>query len=159
MADGAANTADTSNDDSWTRRAGFTLIELMIVLLVISILAAIAYPSYIGYVVRTKRTAAESCLSELSNYMERYYTTNLNYAKNAAGTKANTLPQLDCRAQTKQDYSYTLASATTTTYRVKATPVGAQSGRDAKCGPLSLDQTGTRDIGKNATGTVAECWK
>ena len=56
---------------------GFTLIELMIVVAIIAIIAAIAYPSYINSVVKTKRAAAEGCVSEYANYMERYYTTNL----------------------------------------------------------------------------------
>ncbi|HEX7339495.1 MAG TPA: type IV pilin protein [Rhodanobacteraceae bacterium] len=140
--------------------AGFTLIELMIVVAIIAILAALAYPSYTRYIVRTHRVAAESCLSELSNYMERYYTTNLNYAKaeNAAGTgtTANTLPLLDCAHQTSQNYSYTLASASTSAYVVDATPINAQLTRDTKCGVLSLDQAGQR--GKGGTGTLKECW-
>ena len=35
--------------------AGFTLIELMIVVAIIAILAAIAYPSYTSYITRTHR--------------------------------------------------------------------------------------------------------
>src|SRR5574337_598399 len=122
------------------RSAGFTLIELMIVVAIIAILAAIALPAYSSYVTRTKRTAAEGCLSEHANYMERYYTTNLNYAKDSAGT-ANALPGLDCASaqRTGANYQYALASASTAAYSITATPTGAQLTRDTTCGTLSID--------------------
>src|SRR5215469_15393153 len=71
--------------------AGFTLIELMIVVGIIAVLVAIAYPSYQQHIIKTNRTAAEGCLSEYSNYMERYYTTNLTYGQlPASGSTAAT---------------------------------------------------------------------
>lgn len=152
------------------RSRGFTLIELVIVVLIVAILAAIAYPSYTNYITSTRRSAAEACLAEYSNYMERYYTTNLSYETPATPTSTGsgspsriTLPTLDCEAttQTGDYYTYqfptTSASVTTSTYTIQAVPQGIQASRDAKCGTLSLDNTGTR----SATGTsgTTSCWK
>jgi len=145
-------------------RAGFTLIELMIVVAIVAILAAIAYPSYITYITRTHRVAAESCLSEFSNWMERYYTSNLRYDKdpNTGTAVTATIPftGMDCTApgQTGDNYTYGFASGepTQTTYKITATPKGAQANRDTKCGTLSIDQSGTRTV--SGTGTLSECW-
>jgi len=137
---------------------GFTLLELMIVVAIIAILAAIAVPSYVRYVTRTNRSAGEACLSQYASYMERYYTTNLNYSKDSSGT-ANALPTLDCAttAQTGNNYSYSFpASPTSTAYSVQAAPINAQLTRDTQCGTLKLDQTGTRT--SSGTGTLAQCW-
>ncbi|WP_027484826.1 MULTISPECIES: type IV pilin protein [Rhodanobacter] len=129
------------------RAGGFTLIELMIVVAIIAILAAIALPAYTSYITKTKRVAAEGCLSEHANYMERYYTTNLSYTGAA-------LPGLDCASlqRTGANYQYAVASASTAAYSVTATPINAQLTRDTMCGTLSLNQTGTRGP------STAGCW-
>ncbi len=128
-------------------QAGFTLIELMIVVAIIAILAAIAYPSYTSYITKTHRVAAEACLSQVASYMERYYTTNLSY-------KGATMPTLDCSSaqQTGANYSYAFSPAapSSSAYTAQATPTGA----DTKCGTLSLDQTGARSA---STGDDT-CW-
>ncbi|HWU78159.1 MAG TPA: type IV pilin protein [Rhodanobacter sp.] len=128
------------------QQAGFTLIELMVVVAIVGILTAIAYPAYTHYVIKTRRTAAKACLSEYANYMERFYTTNLTYDKAPD-------PGLDCESasQTGKYYGYTLAAGTpaTSKYTLTATPTTAQP--DTECGALSIDQAGTRT-------PAGSCW-
>jgi type IV pilus assembly protein PilE len=137
--------------------AGFTLIELMIVVAIIAILAAIAYPSYTNYVIKTRRVSAAACLSEYANYMERYYTTNMAYDKDSA-SKANTLPALDCASagQTGPYYGYAFDTLTASAFTLSATPQGSQVA-DTKCGTLSLDQAGKRVASASSTA-AATCW-
>lgn len=59
--------------------AGFTLIELMIVVAIVGILTAIAYPSYTDYVRRSRLPEATSSLADLRAKMEQYYQDNKNY--------------------------------------------------------------------------------
>jgi type IV pilus assembly protein PilE len=140
--------------------AGFSLIELMIVVAVIAVLAAIAYPAYQQYTIKTNRKAAEACLSEHANYMERLYTTTLNYGQMPASsstsgtTVATTFPSLDCAAtsQTGNNYSYDFpATPSTTAYTVEAVPKSTLQKKDS-CGTLTINQAGTR------TPSTTGCW-
>ena len=103
-----------------SRAAGFTLVELMIVVLIVGILAAIATPTYVSYVARTNRGAAKGCMAEFSQFMERYYTTNLTYVGAA--------PVLGCQTESQLNLKYTIdvttTAATQRTYMVTATPQG-----------------------------------
>src|SRR5690606_33544431 len=66
------------------RPAGFSLIELMIVVAIIAIIASVAYPSYRQHVIKSRRAAVTSCLLQHAQLMERHYTTNLTYVGAAA---------------------------------------------------------------------------
>ena len=132
------------------RRRGFTLVELLIVVFIISVLSVIAYSSYQDSLVRTRRNAALACLLENSQFMERYYTTNLTYAGAPAPT---------CSAGRDVTDFYTVAfsaAPTATAFTLQATPTARQSTLDAKCGTLGINQTGTKT--KSGTGTLDECW-
>ena len=141
---------------------GFTLVELVIAVAIVAILAAIAVPTYSSYITRTRRAAAAACTSQIANYMERFYTTNLRYDQ-ATDATPNGDPKLECEAanETGQYYSYsgfsTATGATATTYLISATPIGSQLARDTQCATLTLDQAGVRNI-SGGTGTAAKCW-
>lgn len=141
---------------------GFSLIELMTVVAIVAILAAIAFPSYTRYVTRTHRVAAEGCLSELSNYMERFYTTNLRYdVDSTPAAAAPSITGFDCQstAQTGNDYQYRFKTGepTRSTFVIEAVPLDPQATRDASCGTLSLDQAGKRTV--SGTGALSDCWR
>ncbi len=134
----------------WTNTRGFTLIELMVVVAIVALLAIIAYPSYTKQVQKSRRETAESCLMELAQYMERYYTTNMRYDQDTAGN-AVSLPTTDCTQNLNGFYTFSFSGTpTATTFTIQAAPAGAQA--SDSCGTLSIDQLGAK------TPTTSGCW-
>lgn len=62
--------------------AGFTLVELMIVIVIIGILAAIAYPSYQESISKARRIDGQAFLMGITNAQERFFTQNNRYTTN-----------------------------------------------------------------------------
>lgn len=134
------------------KERGFTLIELMIAVAIIAVLAGIAYPSYVNYVTNTRRAAAAACLTEMSQFMERYYTTNMTYVGSKAARQ-----QSSCEQELGQFYTFAVVGdPTATAFSVTATPKGIQEDRDTKCGTLGLNQVGNKS--ETGSGEPGDCW-
>lgn len=61
------------------KTAGFTLLELMVVVAIVGILAAVGIPQYRDYVLRSKLAEAYSNLSTLRSQAEQYFQDNRTY--------------------------------------------------------------------------------
>ena len=61
-------------------RAGFTLVELMIIVAIIAILASVAIPAYVNYVNRTKQSEAVVALMTAKMDQEIFWADTYRYA-------------------------------------------------------------------------------
>ena len=136
------------NQSMRRQTAGFTLIEIMVVVAIIGIIMAIALPSYNEYMRKTRRAAAGSCLTAMAQAMERHYTVKLAY-NDTTPTAATLSASCDPDLKNKY-YNMDRDMLGLKTFRVTATPKGAQSG-DA-CGTLTVNQAGAK------TPTTGNCW-
>ena len=70
------------------RQAGFTLIEIMVVVIIIGILAAIVAPNVIGRVDDAQITKAKADISGIENAMKFYRLDNFTYPSTEQGIEA-----------------------------------------------------------------------
>jgi type IV pilus assembly protein PilE len=154
---------------SLARSAGFTLIELMIVVVIATILLSIAVPSYMNQIRESRRTDARTALLDLAGREESYnasmnaYTnvaTNLGYTAfpTTVGSGYYTIT-VACFAV----YGAALACDPNAnppvgpSYYLTATPVaGTSQASDTQCTSFSVDSQGNQfSTGAAATTT---CW-
>lgn len=128
-----------------TNQQGFTLIELLIAVAIVGILTAIAYPSYVDHVKSGKRRQAQADISELAQFMERFYTEKNTYF-------GATLPFTQSPHSGTADYTLrvTTAAGTPDEFTITATPTGAMTGD--KCGAMTINQKGSK------SAAITGCW-
>lgn len=126
-------------------QAGFTMIELMIVVAIIGIITAVAFPSYTSYMKKARRSDAKISLTKMADAQERWYLQNSIYTTVIANVGGATSP----------DGYYTMAitAADVNGYVMTATATaGGKQANDATCQTFTLASTGAK------TATNAVCW-
>ena len=137
--------------------AGFTLVEMVIVVLIISVLAAIAYPAYQDSVVKARRNAAKACVMEASQFLERFYTTNnLTYVGGPAVWAGCAAGMDVTNHYTVTPVAVAAGPAGRSTYTVTAVPRALQLAKDTQCGTLSINSAGLKT--KTGGKSVDYCW-
>lgn len=139
------------------RHAGFTLIEVMIVIVIVSILASIALPAYQDSLRKGRRSDAKVGLMDAANRQERFMLDRSTYTTNMVDLGYATDPMI-----TEEMY-YSIAvdpndpaCPITNCYTLTATPLAGEiQTEDTRCTSFSLASSGAR----TATGSGAdECW-
>jgi len=143
------------------RQAGFSLVELMIVVVIMVILAGLALPSYNQYVLRAQRGIAQQLIADIRARQERFFLNNRGYADDLAdlgfaSTTINIDKQGNPGASTADAiYTLSLTNTSATTWTAQAVPKNGQI-KDSDCATLTMAHTGLRSA--SGSGGSA-CWQ
>ena len=125
--------------------AGFTLIELMIVVAIVAILAVVVYPSYTAQVRKARRAEAQQVLMDIASRQQQLLLDTRAYASTLADTRATVPPTVTAFYRIEVTLP---AAATAPAFTATATPLGDQAADT--CGVMTINQTNQR--------LPANCW-
>ncbi len=134
------------------KNQGFTLLEVIVVVAILGILATMAYNSYLNQVVTSNRTDAKSALNDVSQRLQRCYTTYGAYNNDNCDVYSD-LKSGGAIDSSEGLYEIT-GNVTETLFTLSATPVEPPQTGDTECSgsnKMTLSSTGKRDGG-------TDCW-
>ncbi|MDN3639513.1 type IV pilin protein [Simiduia curdlanivorans] len=137
-------------DAKMRQAAGFTLIELMMVVAIVGILAAVAIPSYNDSVRKSNRTDGYVVLEETAQRLQRCFTAYGAY-NNAACTVYGLVSGGAVLNSEHSYYTVAISGESATAYTLTATAVAGGQQADTGCTALVLTSAGAR--------TPAACWR
>jgi type IV pilus assembly protein PilE len=156
-----------------TRSAGFTLIELMVVVVIATILLSIAIPSYMTQIRQSRRVDAKTAILDLAGREESYFSTS---GSQYSSTPADLGYGVAWPAPVAPNNYYTVQVCTSTIpcavptqnpnappppwYYVIALPAaGSSQLLDNSCQQFGVDSTGYQWSLDNAgNNTTTTCW-
>lgn len=126
------------------RQAGFSLLEMLIVLVIIAILVGLAIPRYTSSTTKAKQTEAKGLLHQIFLMERSYYDNHDKYWIPPAGTIAGKdnpygLDSIGLEIMKSARYTYTIEGDSD---RFIATAVAARLDDDPAIDKWQIDQTG-----------------
>jgi type IV pilus assembly protein PilA len=123
------------------KQAGFSLVELMVVVGIIGILAAIAVPKLQRFTAKAKQSEAKSTLRSMDSMQQAYYAENSTY-----GTDT----QIGFAAPGGAKYGYVISGQSDSAYTGTATwSSGRLCPNDANTDTWTINQTGALSNSSN----------
>ncbi len=140
------------------RKAGFTLIELMIAVTILAIVAGVAMPLYNAYADRSYRAEAQADLMACAQGMERWASENFDYLGAADGNgdgapdaDAGAVSNVLCTPRSVDQGRYNITvTGTASGFTLRATPLGAMAGD----GFMTYDDAGNRMWDQDNSGSI-----
>lgn len=135
-----------------SRKFGFSLLELMIVIFIISIIAMFSMPTYKKQLQQSKRLEAKTALYDLANRLESYFIIANTYE--GASIASGKISDILTNALTENKaYILKIISANRKSFIIQAALKNSR--QDKECQAFTLTSTGT----KSAHGNRPEiCW-
>ncbi len=148
-----------SNRDTRLQAAGFTIIEMMMVVTLVAILGSIAVSTYRSYILRSQRTEGRMVLLATQVAQEKYFLQNNTYATDIATVIAAPpaglgVPLSAAGLTNGGNYTISFTAATANSYTMQAVATAGQTKDTAACLTFTINEQGQRTPA-DSTG----CWK
>lgn len=113
------------------KKAGFTLVELMVVAIIVAILAAVAIPLMTGNKDRAMATEGQAGCTTIATQLRMYYAEKGNYTGITTPVSLPGIRANDLNGTYFNDASYVLTTLTDgDTYTITASGKGDAAGKD-----------------------------